>query len=64
MSYTADCSRSIKLTAQLSNSPIKQTVLLVIRAVSLTGLFLFLKKSTSFLVKLIEDRHYCIALSI
>ena len=41
MSYTAECSISIKLTAQLSNSPIKQTALSIIRAVSLTGLILF-----------------------
>ena len=41
--YWVECSRSIKLTALLSNSPIKITALLFIRAVIITGLFIFWK---------------------
>ena len=39
--YWVECSRSIKLTALLSKSPIKLTALLFIRAVIITGLFCF-----------------------
>ena len=39
VTHWAECSRSIKLTALLSNSPIKLTALLFIRAVIIIGLF-------------------------
>ena len=41
VSWLEKCSRSVKLTARISISPIKLTALLLIRAVNLPGLFLF-----------------------